>query len=154
MNVQRLDMIPLLIYCMTDLEYVSTFSEHWTKYYIYYTYLFSGVGRLFSSSLVFWASVFIHPLPTKEMATHSSTLDWKIPWPEESHRLQSMGSQKVRHNWATSLSFFLSFPTEVTGLGNYFLTGFNFLAAKLHVISLKSSDSHYSFTSMHMCGFS
>ena len=31
----------------------------------------------------------------KEMATHSSTLAWKIPWMEESHRLQSMGSQRV-----------------------------------------------------------
>ena len=39
----------------------------------------------------------------KEMATHSSTLAWKIPWMEEPGRLQSMGSQKVRHNWATSL---------------------------------------------------
>ena len=31
----------------------------------------------------------------KEMATHSSTLAWKIPWTEESCRLQSMGSQRV-----------------------------------------------------------
>ena len=30
----------------------------------------------------------------KEMATHSSTLAWKIPWTEESGRLQSMGSQR------------------------------------------------------------
>ena len=34
----------------------------------------------------------------KEMATHSSTLAWKIPWTEEPGRLQSMGSQRVRHN--------------------------------------------------------
>ena len=34
----------------------------------------------------------------KEMATHSSTLAWKIPWTEECGRLQSMGSQRVRHN--------------------------------------------------------
>ena len=38
-----------------------------------------------------------------EMATHSSTLAWKIPWTEKPGRLQSMGSQKVRHDWATSL---------------------------------------------------
>ena len=31
----------------------------------------------------------------KEMATHSSTLDWKIPWMEEPHRLQFMGSKRV-----------------------------------------------------------
>ena len=34
----------------------------------------------------------------KEMATHSSTLAWKIPWTEEPGRLQSMGSQKVGHD--------------------------------------------------------
>ena len=38
----------------------------------------------------------------KEMATHSSTLAWKIPWTEEHGRLQSMGSQRVRHDQATS----------------------------------------------------
>ena len=34
----------------------------------------------------------------KEMATHSSTLAWKIPWTEEPGRLQSLGSQKVGHD--------------------------------------------------------
>ena len=34
----------------------------------------------------------------KEMAIHSSTIAWKIPWTEEPGRLQSMGSQKVRHD--------------------------------------------------------
>ena len=34
----------------------------------------------------------------KEIATHSSTLAWKIPWMQEPHRLQSMGSQRVRHD--------------------------------------------------------
>ena len=37
---------------------------------------------------------------------HSSTLAWKIPWTEEPGRLQSMGSLRVRHGWATSLSLF------------------------------------------------
>ena len=41
----------------------------------------------------------------KEMAPHSSTLAWKIPWTEESSRLQSTGSQRVGHDQATSLSF-------------------------------------------------
>ena len=36
----------------------------------------------------------------KEMATHSSILAWKIPWIEEPGRLQSMGSQRVGHDWA------------------------------------------------------
>ena len=42
----------------------------------------------------------------KEMATHSSTLAWKIPWTEEPCWLQSMGLQRVGHDWATSLHFF------------------------------------------------
>ena len=42
----------------------------------------------------------------KAMATHSSTLAWKIPWAEEPGRLQSMGSLRVGHNWVTSLSLF------------------------------------------------
>ena len=40
------------------------------------------------------------------MAPHSSTLAWKIPWMEKLGRLQSMGSLRVGHNWATSLSLF------------------------------------------------
>ena len=36
--------------------------------------------------------------PKKEMATHSSTLAWEIPWTEEPGRLQSMGSQRVGHD--------------------------------------------------------
>ena len=40
------------------------------------------------------------------MACHSSTLAWKIPWTEEPGRLQFIGSWRVRHDWATSLSLF------------------------------------------------
>ena len=42
----------------------------------------------------------------KAMASHSSTLAWKIPWTEEPGRLQSIGSLRVGHDWATSLSLF------------------------------------------------
>ena len=42
----------------------------------------------------------------KAMATHSSSLAWKVPWTEEPGRLQSMGSLRVRHYWVTSLSLF------------------------------------------------
>ena len=41
-----------------------------------------------------------------EMAPHSSTLAWKIPWMEEPGRLQSMGSRRVGHDWATPFSLF------------------------------------------------
>ena len=50
-------------------------------------------------------TLYIHILE-KEMATHSSTLAWKTPWTEEPGRLQSMGSLRVGHDWATSLSLF------------------------------------------------
>ena len=41
----------------------------------------------------------------KGKATHSSILAWKIPWMEEPGRLQSLGSQRVGHDWVTSLYF-------------------------------------------------
>ena len=41
----------------------------------------------------------------KEMATHSSILAWKISWTEEPGGLQSMGSQRVGHDWATNTYF-------------------------------------------------
>ena len=63
----------------------------------------------------------------KEMATHSSILAWIIPWMEEPGKLQFMGSQRVGHNWATSLHFrpwsvsfreLESWWLHVTGNGN------------------------------------
>ena len=47
----------------------------------------------------------------KVMATRSSTLAWKIPWVEEPGELQSMGSQRVGHAWATSLLLYLSYSS-------------------------------------------
>ena len=40
----------------------------------------------------------------KEMATHSSTLAWRIPWTEEAGQLQLMGLQRFRHDWVTNTS--------------------------------------------------
>ena len=40
------------------------------------------------------------------MVTHSSTLVWELPWTEEPDELQSMGSQRVGHDWVNSLSLF------------------------------------------------
>ena len=53
----------------------------------------------------------------KGMGTHSSILAWKIPWAGEPGGLQSIGSQRVEHNGATTLSELcgvrdLSFPTR------------------------------------------
>ena len=44
----------------------------------------------------------------KGMATQSSILAWRIPWVEKPGRLQSMGSQRVGHNRATNIFFFIS----------------------------------------------
>ena len=41
----------------------------------------------------------------KTMATHSTILPWRIPWTEEPGKLQSMGSQRVRHDWVTNIFF-------------------------------------------------
>ena len=69
------------------------------------------VGRFFTN----WAirEVLIHSLQQKyvctlekAMATHSSTLAWKIPWMEGPGGLQFMGSLGVRHDQASSLSLF------------------------------------------------
>ena len=66
-----------------------------------------------SKATMLWCSAFFivqfsHPYMTTgktiALATHFSTLAWKIPWTEEPGRLQSMGSLRVGHNWVTSLS--------------------------------------------------
>ena len=58
--------------------------------------------------LLHWQAVSLPLAPPweKAMAPHSSTLAWSIPWTEEPGRLQSMGSLRIGHNWATSLSLF------------------------------------------------
>ena len=79
----------------------------------------------------------------KGLATHSSTLAWKIPWTEETGRLQSMGLQRVGQNWATSLSHYKNvvatdfFPLNIFSFP-YFLWSLNssFYAALLCVVWL------------------
>ena len=53
-----------------------------------------------------------HPLE-KERVTHSSIFAWRIPWMEKPSMLQSMGSQRVGHNWATSLHFLPHLPPGI-----------------------------------------
>ena len=64
------------------------------------------IRRKAAYPLMFFELGTSHHLPKKAMATHSSTLAWKIPWMEEPGELQSMGSLRVGHDWATSLSLF------------------------------------------------
>ena len=60
----------------------------------------------------------------KEMATHFSILAWKITWMEEPGMLQYMGSQRVRHDWVTSLSLrFRKFSAIISS--NRFSTPFS-----------------------------
>jgi len=54
----------------------------------------------------------------KEMATHSSNLARRIPWMEEPGGLQTMGSQRVRHDWATSL-YYVSDITHYLSISQY-----------------------------------
>ena len=58
----------------------------------------------FNAGVPIWSPV--RELMEKAMAPYSSTLAWKIPWMEEPGGLQSMGSLRVGHDWATSLSLF------------------------------------------------
>ena len=62
----------------------------------------------------------------KEMATHFSTLAWKMPWTEEPGRLQSMGLQRVEHDQATLLSLFtfMSWRRKWQPVREYLMGGF------------------------------
>jgi len=79
-----------------------------------------------------------------QKATHSSILAWKIPWTEEPGRLQSTGSQRVRHNWATNthththtLCSNKRFPEQRLISCSYLLNvGHGLVMAVLHVSSL------------------
>ena len=48
----------------------------------------------------------------KGMAIHSSIPAWRIPWTEEPDKLQSMGSQRITHNWATAIYIYKIYKTE------------------------------------------
>ena len=67
---------------------------------------FTFIKRFFTSSSLSAIRMVSSAYQEKAMAPHSSTLAWKIPWTEKPGRLQSMGSQRVRHDWMTSLSLF------------------------------------------------
>ena len=58
-----------------------------------------GQEDLLEKEMATRSSILAWKIPwTEEMAIHSSVLAWKTPWTEEPGRLQSMGSQRVRHN--------------------------------------------------------
>ena len=71
----------------------------------------------------------------KEMATHSSILAWRIPWMEEPGRLQSTGSQRVGHDSATSVSFYIksccSFGCEICVIEEFHVSKYDELISSL-----------------------
>ena len=79
----------------------------------------------------------------KGMATNSGSQAWRIPWSEEPGRLQSMGSQSVRHNWMTNTSLQKYHPvsTEPMVLEREILRGNIFLAACWWQDSLQRASS-------------
>ena len=90
------------------------------------------------------------------MATHSSILSWKIPWAEEPGGLQSMGSQRVGHDWATSLSLFtfmhwrrkwqptpVFFSGEFQGRGAWWASVYGVAQSRTRLKQLSSRSSLY-----------
>ena len=81
----------------------------WQGHFIFLLAIHEGFNfSTFLPAVVFclFILVILEGMMEKAMAPHSSTLAWKIPWTEEPGRLQSMGSLRVRCDWATSLSLF------------------------------------------------
>ena len=94
----------------------------------------------------------------REMASHSSILAWKIPWTEQPGRLYSMGSQRVRHDQATSLSFFsFSYFILVCFPWSLFPNPFSLLVTHyniIHVLSVYASPeilcvTQYTWVKLH-----
>ena len=91
--------------------------------------------------------------PEKAMAPHLSTLAWRIPQTEEPGGLQSMGSLRVRHEWATSLSLFtsmhwrrkwqptpVSLPGESQGRGAWWAAVYEVAQSRIRLKWLSSSS--------------
>ena len=78
--------------------------SYWEFSYMFRRFLCFPGGLVVKSSPAMWAMQFQSlgwedPLE-KGMATHSSILAWRMPWTEEPHRLQSIASHRVGHNWS------------------------------------------------------
>ena len=100
--------IALFIYCLSiSLLWTLGLFPDFFKVYLIYSISFTG-----TTTIVIQCFYIVDYTPhkviksEKAMAPHSSTLAWKIPWMEEPGGLQSMGSLRVGHDWATSLSLF------------------------------------------------
>ena len=106
-----------LILILFNTSNIETWIIYWNGSYKYYKFVFKCTYYSIRASLVAQTVKRLSAMREtrvqslgredpleKEMATHSSILAWRIPWTEEPGRLQSTGSQRVGHDWATSLS--------------------------------------------------
>ena len=106
-----------ILFSVCELNICETMTGMYFPYFYLYLFIFLFAYIWMRASLVAYTvkhlpimwetwvqSLVREDLLEKEMATHSSILALKIPWIEEPGRLQSMGSQRVRHDWVTSLS--------------------------------------------------
>ena len=104
-----------------------------------------------------WSLGWEDPLE-KGMATHSSTLAWRIPWTEGPDRLPSMGSQGVGHNWATNTNTFpVAYWTpsdEGAHLSVSYLFAFSYCSWTSHArilewVAISSSSGPHSVRTLH-----
>ena len=87
---------------------VSTMCKCLCFRYIYWASLVAQRLKCLPAILETWVRSLGREYPLeKKMATHCSILAWRIPWTEEPEGLQFTGSQRVGHDWATSLSLSL-----------------------------------------------
>ena len=127
---------PLIDYCVISILWLSWIMLPETQMY---KYLFES---LLSVLLGTYSEVELQDqtanLSEKEMANHSSILAWRIPWTEEPGRLQSIGLQRLRHDWsnlarmhARMANLCLIFSETVKHLSTYpqWLHHFTFLPA-------------------------
>ena len=77
----------------------------------------------------------------KEMATHSSILAWKIPWTQKPGMLQSMGSERIRHDWVTNI---LSLIDSLSCVTRVQLAKIDQCWCDCFIISLPDQNSFYS----------
>ena len=92
---------------MIILHFSSDCSLCWWKLMLISSFLFHcHIQAQALSPLRIINTNWLAPMSEKAMAPRSSTLAWKIPWTEEPGRLHFMGSLRVGHDWATSLSLF------------------------------------------------